>query len=585
MLAQVKMRMWAAVERSSLGAQVSLLSGLLCLAVVLATSVLSARIAHQQDIEQVQAEMKSLAGNLADRLDMQMFERVREFRNMAELKPLRGVWAGGPNDIRSVLEQLQSTLPDYAWIGFSAPDGRVRAATKGMLEGASVAQRPWFIEGLKGMTVQDVHDAKLLAEKLGPNTSGEPFRFVDVALPVHAADGRLLGVLGAHMSWDWAAEMRRTVLANLDRSMGTNIMILGGDGGALVGRSFGSMPFDAESLAAIKTGAQNTFIDDQAGSLSAAVQTKGFRDYPGLGWLVVASRPTEIAFGPARKLGLTIIAAGVVLAAIGAALTASLMLRLTKPLHQLAISLDLVGRDANATMVSRGKGSSDVVRLAGSIRSLLRRIGVAETQGEEAKQKAFAIEQRLEERTRRFGEDLHALQTLADKDPLTDLLNRRAFQVFAGDAMSYFRRYKRAIAVLVVDIDLFKRVNDTFGHATGDDIIRGVGNIISAAARTTDKVARFGGEEFVVLLRETDEAGLTLFAERVRAAIAAAPIETNRSGAVHVTVSIGLAMANEHDRDIEDLIERADRGLYTAKSAGRNCVRLGSDRSDMRRAA
>jgi diguanylate cyclase (GGDEF)-like protein len=141
--------------------------------------------------------------------------------------------------------------------------------------------------------------------------------------------------------------------------------------------------------------------------------------------------------------------------------------------------------------------------------------------------------------------------------------------------MSYFRRYKRAIAILVVDIDMFKRVNDTFGHATGDDIIRGVGEVISAAARTTDKVARFGGEEFVVLLREIDEAGVMLFADRVRAAVAGAPIDTARSGPVHVTISIGLALASEHDRDIEDLIERADRGLYAAKSAGRNCVRLG----------
>jgi diguanylate cyclase (GGDEF)-like protein len=237
------------------------------------------------------------------------------------------------------------------------------------------------------------------------------------------------------------------------------------------------------------------------------------------------------------------------------------------------------------TMVGRGKGSSDVVRLSAAIRSLLRRIGVAETQGEAAKLEAAAIGERLEERTRRFGEDLHALQVLADRDPLTGLLNRRAFQAFAGDAMSYFRRYKRAIAVLVIDIDKFKRVNDTFGHATGDEIICSIGQAISTVARLTDKVARFGGEEFVVLLREIDEAGVTLFAERLRVAIASAPIETARSGPIHVTVSIGLALANEHDRDMDDLIERADRALYRAKSAGRNCVRLDAAAGEVKRAA
>jgi diguanylate cyclase (GGDEF)-like protein len=590
MPARLKSGLRAVLERISLGVQVSLLSGVLCIAIVVTASLLSAHIARDQDVEQVQAEMLSQAGNLADRLDIRMFERVREFRNMAELKPLEPVWSGSAADIRSVLEQMQSTLPDYAWIGFAEPDGKVLAATKGMLEGKSVAARPWFIEGLKGLTTQDVHEAALLADKLGPNATGEPFRFVDVAIPVKARDGRLLGVLGGHMSWTWAAEIRRMVLTKLDPALRTEILVLGRDGNVLLGGAFDSRPFSPTALAAINAGKQNTFLDQGAAhegieaALSVATPTKGFRDYAGLGWIVVATRPLDIAFGPARALGLSIVIAGLVLAALGALLTALLTLRLTGPLRQLATSVDLIGRDSGVTMVGRGHGSSDVVRLSSSIRSLLRRIGAAETQSEAARRDALEASQRLEEKTKRFGEDLHALQVLADCDPLTGLLNRRAFQAFASDAMSYFRRYKRPIAILVIDIDLFKRVNDTFGHAAGDDVIRGVGKVVSEAARTTDKVSRFGGEEFVVLLREIDEAGLLLFAERVRAAMAAAAIAA-RGGAIPVTVSIGVALATENDRDIEDLIERADLGLYAAKSAGRNCVRLGTATGDLKRAA
>jgi len=502
-----------------------------------------------------------------------MFARLREVRNIAELQPLKDIWEGPPAIIRSVMEQLQSTLPEYAWIGYATPDGLVRAGTKGMLEGASVAARPWFIEGLKSSTVQDVHDAKLLAQSLGPAPDGDPFRFVDVAVPVRAEDGTLLGVLGAHMSWSWAAEVRRLMLANLRPDQQTDIWILNSQGETLLGRGFGTTPFSEASIASIKRQRQLAFIDSgEDPALSSAVLTKGYQDYSGLGWMVIARRPLDVALAPARALALTIIMSGSILAILIGALAAFLALRLTRPLHVLAENLDLIGRDDTVTTVGWGHGSSDVVRLSSSVRSLLRRIGSAETEEQAAKREAAAMARRLEEKTRRFGEDLNALQILADRDPLTGLLNRRAFQVFASDAMSYFRRYKRQIAVLVIDIDFFKRVNDTFGHAAGDDVIKGVGTIVSSAVRGTDKAARFGGEEFVVLLRETNAEGAMIFAERVRQMISAAPMATDRSGPVHVTISVGLAMAQAQDRDVDDIIQRADRALYVAKSTGRNRV-------------
>jgi diguanylate cyclase (GGDEF)-like protein len=125
---------------------------------------------------------------------------------------------------------------------------------------------------------------------------------------------------------------------------------------------------------------------------------------------------------------------------------------------------------------------------------------------------------------------------------------------------------------LAIDIDYFKRVNDSFGHGVGDDVIEFVGRTIQAQVRTTDKVARFGGEEFVVLLRETDVSNGTMLAERIREQIARSLIAVRGDSAVHVTVSIGLATAKEDDRDIADVIERGDRALYVAKSSGRNRV-------------
>ncbi|MGE8131910.1 diguanylate cyclase, partial [Methylobacterium sp. NPDC080182] len=217
-------------------------------------------------------------------------------------------------------------------------------------------------------------------------------------------------------------------------------------------------------------------------------------------------------------------------------------------------------------------GSPEVLRLSASVRSLLRRIGTAEADARLIEAEASSAVHAAEDRVRRLGADLHAMQVLADTDALTGLLNRRAFVPLATDAMSYFRRYKRAICILMIDIDHFKRVNDLYGHAAGDEVIRQVGRIINEAVRTTDKVARFGGEEFVVLLRETDLKGAAVFADRIRQTVASTVFEPEGQ-CLRATISIGMAEAELTDGDVDHTIERADRALYAAKSDGRNCVR------------
>lgn len=574
-------------DRSTLGQQVAVVTAALCLALIIALSATAAFVGRQQAAQRAEAEIVGVASNMAERLDARMFERFREVRNLAALEPLQDIWMDEPAKIRSVLQQLQDTLPEYAWIGFALPDGTVKAATNGMLEGVSVAQRPWFIDGLQGLAVKDVHDAKLLAELLGPQANGEPFRFVDVAVPVKNAAGETIGVLGAHMSWTWASVVRETVLSTVDASLATEIWVLSSNGAALLGPPYGTMPFTEEMVSTFQTARRQSFHDTTgtADHLAAAVATEGYLDYPGLGWTVIARRPLDLAMAPANQLAAVIMLIGLVFAAIGAAATSILARGLTRPLAELADGIDRIGRDGGATMISRDHSSRDVSQLSVSIRSLLRRVGTAETAQEAAQREALLSKQLLAEKTIRMGEDMHALQVLADTDPLTGLLNRRAFRVFGSDAMNYFKRHKRDVGVLVIDIDFFKRVNDTYGHGVGDDVIRTVGESVLAEARNIDKVARFGGEEFVVLLRETEKEGPEILAERIRQKIASALIEHPEHGAIHVTVSIGGAMAAMDDRDIEDVIERADRALYEAKAKGRNCVVVASPASPRERLA
>jgi diguanylate cyclase (GGDEF)-like protein len=161
------------------------------------------------------------------------------------------------------------------------------------------------------------------------------------------------------------------------------------------------------------------------------------------------------------------------------------------------------------------------------------------------------------------------LQALADVDGLTGLYNRRAFQELLTREFERWTRYGAAssFSVVLLDIDLFKAYNDAFGHPAGDDALALIGRILRENARTADIVARYGGEEFIVLMPATDALGVLASAERIRAAVEAAPWPHRR-----VTASFGAATTTPTTPAHSDLVAEADAALYVAKRSGRNRV-------------
>ncbi|MBS2019848.1 MAG: diguanylate cyclase [Deltaproteobacteria bacterium] len=161
---------------------------------------------------------------------------------------------------------------------------------------------------------------------------------------------------------------------------------------------------------------------------------------------------------------------------------------------------------------------------------------------------------------------------LASTDTLTGLLNRRAFVERIDKARAASDKQLFPISVLLLDVDHFKKVNDTLGHDAGDAVLQGVARTLSSIARKSDFVARWGGEEFVLALTMTAEAGARVAAERVRRAIADAKYILP-SGAEHkATASVGLASAESAEWQLDDLLGRADKAMYSAKHRGRNRV-------------
>ncbi|MBI4238118.1 MAG: GGDEF domain-containing protein [Deltaproteobacteria bacterium] len=170
---------------------------------------------------------------------------------------------------------------------------------------------------------------------------------------------------------------------------------------------------------------------------------------------------------------------------------------------------------------------------------------------------------------------------LAVRDELTGLYNRRHFQEVLQIEWKRAVRFHRALSVLMIDVDHFKAYNDTFGHLHGDQVLRHLSEVLRRNLREVDTVARFGGEEFIVLLPDTDRAGALHVGEKLRRLIELERFPVPQEGAVRpLTISAGLAVHPDDAQHIEDLIDHADIALYEAKDTGRNRVVAYPARSD-----
>ena len=164
------------------------------------------------------------------------------------------------------------------------------------------------------------------------------------------------------------------------------------------------------------------------------------------------------------------------------------------------------------------------------------------------------------------------LRFQASYDMLTGLINRRALEHRISDEVMRANRYGHSFSVFMIDIDLFKTINDTYGHKAGDRVLSDFAGILKESIRITDYAARYGGEEFVVILPETAMEKAVELGERLRLRVVANPFFIKEGTELNISISIGVAAFPDHGRYWQELIEAADKAMYTAKKSGRNRV-------------
>ncbi len=542
--------------------QITLATALLCLFVSFAIAFGAAYVGRQEATRLISREMIQISDTVSDRMDRYFYSVFHRVRSYTNFDVIRAAVSTDPKKLRPALDRLNGSFADFTWLAFVNKEGTVVVASEGLRENEVVTEEGWFLRGLQGPAIEDAPDLDAIeaAIRLG---SDIPIPFVKFSFPVFNYDNELAGVLVAAIHWREIEEIRSAMERN-----GDQIVVVTRAGEIMFGSKDLRTRYRSSQIAELRDVGHGVFVDGTGPMevLSGYAAMNGHRDFPGMGWGVIARRNSEVALAPTRQMFWTIVSVGTMVAILGILLSGVIANRVSRPIDQLTKAADRIGRENGALTLPRLRGSSEVIHLSTSLRSLLLRIGFVERLTQQAEAKAA-------EEAKKFASDIASLRKLAETDPLTNLLNRRAFMEAASDAMRYYQRYNRSIATLIVDIDHFKRVNDDHGHAAGDAVIRRIGELIAQTLRETDKVARFGGEEFVVLLREVSEQEAHDLAERIRLVIAESRIPFD-DRELAVTVSIGCAAITDYDRDVEELIERADRALYSAKAAGRNCIRL-----------
>jgi len=236
-----------------------------------------------------------------------------------------------------------------------------------------------------------------------------------------------------------------------------------------------------------------------------------------------------------------------------------LALRATRPeLANIPVIMLTAETDANRKVEVFDQGASDYVMKPFNDRELLARVKVH--------YRLKVLQDELRDANKR-------LESLADTDGLTGLFNRRYFDTLLMRELQRTERYKTPLGLVLLDIDHFKRVNDTFGHSMGDEVLRNVSRLVTSSVRVTDSVARYGGEEMAIVFTQTTAQGVCEVTERLRQRLAdfSHEYQDNR---LKCTASFGISVCDGRGGvpSAKEMIDRADRALYQAKRTGRNCV-------------
>ncbi len=497
--------------------------------------------------------LTDMAGQISVQLDQFMWNH---YHQLDLLEAADSLVSDSNHEIASrLINRLHDSFPSFSWIGITDADGIVKASSGDILLEVDISDRPVFIEGAKGDFIGDVHDAKLLSDLL-PNPTGEPLRFVDISSPLYDKEGNFKGVLAAHLNWEWAQERVEMTTESFSDSKKMEVLVLSKDDDVLLG----PQKLIGESLAQIFSQintngdchwASITWPDGRRYLTGFATST-GYDDYDGLGWTVVVRQPIRIAYKNIVQLLFLVVASGGFLLLLFMLLGAMISRKLTEPLNRLSEVAMLLKSGQKAAMPEHN-GIYELENLESALSNLFSDLNLTDAA-------------------------LNKMKTIAITDPLTGLKNRRAFENYIDECSRTLDRSAHSLAILYLDLDGFKIVNDQYGHDIGDQLLAEVSNRLTKAVQSNEILSRIGGDEFLIALTVPTDgtaSAVDYTAQRIIKEINRPFLLENNE--IHVGCSIGASIYPEDSTELQTVIKYADKALYYSKSHGKNIFTIYSN--------
>ncbi|NLQ19118.1 diguanylate cyclase [Marinomonas sp. M1K-6] len=503
----------------------------------------------------------NISQSISTMLSANLIEREREIILLSKRSSL--FKEQDLSDLQEAIDQIKDSYKYYAWIGFANPDGVVLASGNGLLKGADVSQRPWFINGQAGAFIGDVHKALLLERLLPKSQTGTPIRFIDFSAPVMGEDGELKGVVATHADWLWVDDVLSSAFTQVSERKGVDIFIIDNENNVLYpDNDLGDI--EVPSALPQENQFQSLVWQDGEDYLTSLVAVN-FPESTNLGWKVVVRQPTAIAMADVKEVHRLLLVLGVFSTLLCMWLAYRFASSLSRPLERLAKTARNIQQGNRNVSFQDDSQLKEVTSLSRSLQEMMSSLLDRERT---LLQLTVTLEAKVKARTAQLEASNRSLEALARQDPLTKIFNRLALDEALLKEYELAREHNTEFAIIMADADYFKKVNDQYGHTVGDNVLKNIANVMKDIVDSAGMAARFGGEEFTVLLPNTQIEKAQQVAETLREKIASTEMDTG----LFVTASFGVAMFKMTDDHYEQVLNRADAALYKAKDRGRNCV-------------
>ena len=392
--------------------RITLLSGglLLSLSFVLITSfyqLTSTRLSNASG-----ESLVNLSQSISNMLSANLMEREREVLLLSTRYSLYE--SQDLSALQYAIDQIKSSYKDYAWIGFANVEGAVLASSNGVLKGADVSQRPWFIHGRSGPFVGDVHKALLLESLLPKPKDGAPIRFVDFAAPVIGQNGELKGVVATHADWAWVREVLLSSLTDVSKRKGIDIFIIDNEHSVLYPDNHFPNNIEVPKVLPKDGQFKSLLWQDDEKYLTSLVSVRS-PESTNLGWQIVVRQPLSIAMSAVKEVHKLLLFFGVFATLLCMLLAYKFASTLSRPLERLALTAKSTQQGNRKATFQDDSQLSEVLSLSRSLQEMMSSLLERE---QSLMQMNVTLETKVRTRTAELEASNRSLEAIARQDPL-----------------------------------------------------------------------------------------------------------------------------------------------------------------------